>query len=74
MEETLRNIVAQIAEVEPEFANSANLRDELYVDSVRALELLFEIEKQLGAKVPENRFGQVQTFQDLLNVVTSLKS
>ncbi len=74
MEETLRQIVAQIAEVEPGFANNVHLRDELYVDSVRALELLFEIEKQLGAKVPEGRFGQVQTFQDLVNVVAALKS
>jgi acyl carrier protein len=74
MEETLRNIVARIAETAPTFAPDANLRDELDVDSVRALEILFEIQRELGTKVPESRFGEVQTFKDLLNVVASLAS
>lgn len=74
MEETLRNIVATIAETSPDFAAEANLRDELDVDSVRALEILFEIERKLGAKVPESRFGEVRTFKDLVDVVTTLKS
>jgi acyl carrier protein len=74
MEQTLRNIVAKIAEIPPDFAPDASLRDDLKVDSVRALELLFEVEKELAVAVPETRYGEVRTFQDLVKLVRSLKA
>jgi acyl carrier protein len=74
MEESLRKIVAKIAETTPDFALGAQLRDELGVDSVRALEIVFEIEKVFAVAVPEDRYGEVRTFSDLLALVKSLKS
>jgi acyl carrier protein len=74
MEEALRKIVAKIAETTPDFGLNANLRDQLNVDSVRALEIVFEIERVFGVPVPEERYGEVQTFSDLLALVQSLKS
>jgi acyl carrier protein len=71
MEDKLREIVARIAETNASFSTDANLRDELSVDSVRALEILFEIQKDLGIRVPESRLGEVRTFGDLANVVAS---
>jgi acyl carrier protein len=41
MEQTLRSIVAKIAETSRDFAPGANLREELNVDSVRALDIIF---------------------------------
>ncbi len=73
MEQTLRQIVSKIAETSPDFPATANLHDELNVDSVRALEIVFEIERTLGMAVPENRYAQVRSFDDLLKLVTSLK-
>jgi acyl carrier protein len=72
LEDKLREIVARIAETEASFSLDANLRDDLYVDSVRALEILFEIQKDMGIKVPESRLGEVRTFGDLARVVTSI--
>jgi acyl carrier protein len=74
MEQTLRTIVAKIAEIPPDFASDASLRDDLKVDSVRALELLFEVEKEFAIAVPESRFGEVRTFQDLVKLVGALKA
>jgi acyl carrier protein len=74
MEKTLREIVAKIAETRDDFATSATLRDDLEVDSVRALELIFDIERTFSIKVPETRYGEVRTFADLLALVTSLKA
>jgi acyl carrier protein len=74
MEETLRTVVAKIAETTPDFEVDAGLRDDLGMDSVRALELIFEIEKTLAVKVPENRYGRVRTFKDLVALVTDLKN
>ena len=73
MEQTLRNIVAKIAETTADFAPDAALRDDLKVDSVRALELVFEVEKEFSITVPEGRYGEVRTFQDLVKLVASIK-
>jgi acyl carrier protein len=74
MEDTLRKIVAKIAETTPDFAKDVNLRDGLDVDSVRAVEIVFEIEHQFGIKLPEGRYAEVRSFSDLLALVTSLKA
>jgi acyl carrier protein len=73
MEQTLREIVAKIAETSNDFAPDASLLDDVGVDSVRALEVIFEIERTFSIKVPEGRYGEVRTFADLLALVTSLK-
>ncbi len=71
MEDKLREIVARIAETEPNFAPDASLRDDLHLDSVRALELIFEIQKDLGIKVPDGEMAGVRTFGDLASLVAS---
>ncbi len=73
MDQTLRNLVAKIAETSADFPPNASLRDDLNVDSVRALELIFEVERELDIRVPEQRYGEVRTFADLVQVVTSIK-
>jgi len=73
MDQTLRNLVARIAETTADFPLEAHLRDDLKVDSVRALELIFEVEKEFSIRVPEQRYGEVRTFADLVKVVGSLK-
>jgi acyl carrier protein len=74
MDQTLRAIVAKIAETPADFAPEATLRDDLNVDSVRALELIFEVEHEFAIKVPEGRYGEVRTFQDLVKLVGSIKA
>jgi acyl carrier protein len=73
MDQTLRKIVAKIAETAADFPPNAHLRDDLNVDSVRALELIFEVEKEFSIRVPEQLYGEVRTFADLVRVVGSLK-
>jgi len=73
MEQTLRNIVAKIAEIPPDFDAQASFRDKLGVDSVRALEIVFEIEKTLGLVVPEDGYSKVKCFDNLLTLVQSIK-
>ena len=68
MEEKLRTIVTTIAECKAGFADTVNMRDDLGVDSVRALEVVFEIEKQFKISIPEERYGEIRTFSDLVNL------
>lgn len=74
MDQTLRTLVAKIAETGADFPPNANLRDDLNVDSVRALELIFEVEREFSIRVPEQRYAEVRTFADLVKVVDSLKA
>ncbi len=73
MENTLRNIVAKIAEIPPDFDADASFREKLGVDSVRALEIVYEIEKVLGIVVPEEGYAKVKCFNNLLALVQSVK-
>jgi acyl carrier protein len=72
-EQTLRQIIAKIAETSPDFGADASLRDELDVDSHRAVELLFEIERAFDVKIPADRFDEMQTLSKALALVKSLK-
>jgi acyl carrier protein len=72
MEEKLRQIVAKIAETTGDFPEDANLRDDLDVDSIRALEIIFEIERTFGVKVPEGQYAEVVVFGDIVKLVRSL--
>ena len=47
--------------------------EKYFIDSVRAFEVVFEIERVLGVAIPEGRYGEVRTFKDLLTIVESLK-
>jgi acyl carrier protein len=72
VEEKLRAIIAKIAETTPDFDANAHLRDDLLVDSIRGMEVVFEIEKTFGIKVPEDRYDSVATFADILALVKDL--
>lgn len=74
MEEQLRQMVAKIAETSPDFRPDVKLREELKVDSVRVFELVFEIEQAFNVTFPEERYGEVVTFTDLVAMVKSLQA
>ena len=72
MEQTLRELIARIAEVPANFSEGASLRDELNVDSFRAAEIAFEIERVFRIKLPDDGYVQAQTFNDVLRLLTSV--
>jgi acyl carrier protein len=74
MEETLRKIIAKIAETSADFSADASLREELDVDSHRAVELLFEVERAFDVKIPAERFDELGTLNKAVALVKSLKS
>jgi acyl carrier protein len=73
MEQTLREIIAKIAETKPDFSGDADLRDDLDVDSHRAVEIVFEIERTFNIKIPDDRLGEMRTFNGTMNLVRSIK-
>ena len=74
MEETLRDIVAQIGEIDRNFSADALLSEDLRIDSFRAVEIVFEIERTFGIKLPDAGYSEVRTFSDIVNLVRPLTS
>jgi acyl carrier protein len=72
MEDTLRQIVSRIGEIDPAFTADALLNEELGVDSYRAVEIVFEIEKTFSITVPDTRYSELQTFSDMVAMVREL--
>jgi acyl carrier protein len=73
MEQKLREIIAKIAEVSPDFAADADLRDELDLDSHRAVEMVFEVEKEFSVTIPDNRYREMRSLTAIVSLVQSLK-
>jgi acyl carrier protein len=74
MEDQLREIVARIGEIPKDFEPNAHLRDELNIDSFRAVEIVFEIERAFQITVPGSRYAEVETFNDMVKLVAALKA
>jgi acyl carrier protein len=72
LEKTLREIVSRIGEVDPDFSADADLTDDLSIDSFRAAEIVFEIERTFKIKVEDSSYGEVKTFADMVKLVRSL--
>jgi acyl carrier protein len=74
MEEQLREIVARIGEISKDFEPNAHLRDDLNIDSFRAVEIVFEIERAFKITVPGARYAEVETFNDMVKLVAALQA
>jgi acyl carrier protein len=72
LDASLREIVCRIGEVEPSFSGDADLTEDLSIDSFRAAEIVFEIERTLKIKLDDSSFGEVKTFADLVKLVRSV--
>lgn len=72
LESALREIFARIAEVPATFPASAHMREELQLDSIRLVELIFEIEQTFQLTFPETRYAEATTFAELVTLVRSL--
>ena len=71
-EEDIREIVAEIIEVEPEeIGNDTNLVTDLGADSMMALEILATIEKKYKLIIPEKELPNMITLLQILDIMKS---
>lgn len=73
MEAQLRAIISRIAEIPGDFSDTANLRDELEVDSFRSAEIAFEIERLFGVKIPDETYAEAKTAREILQLLHALQ-
>jgi acyl carrier protein len=74
MEAQLKEMIAKIAETTQDFGPDDDLRDEVGIDSHRAVELLFEIERTFRVQIPPTKFDQLRTLRQTVALIESLKT
>lgn len=72
MEDKLREIVSRIGEVPADFSAEASLTDDLQIDSFRAMEIMFEIEREFDVQMPADRYAELRNFNDMVKLVTEV--
>jgi acyl carrier protein len=72
IEHKIRAIVADISNLSPDMPAAANLYLDLGVASVHALQLLTELEDQFGVAIPDDRFVEAVSINDLTALISSL--
>jgi acyl carrier protein len=68
----IKKLVAEIARMDAnKIKESANIRDDLGVDSLMAMEILVAVEKKLGITIDESTAFDIVTVKDLIDLVMS---
>lgn len=66
----LREIVAEVLEVEPdEVTDSGDFVEEYEADSLRAIEILARIEKKYRVEIPQSELAGMRTLKGVREVV-----
>jgi len=70
--EDIKKLIGEIARMDHrKIKDGANIRDDLGVDSLAAMEILAVIEKRLGVTIDEAKAFNVITVKDLIDLVMS---
>lgn len=68
--EELREIVAEVLELEPEeLSDTGHFVDEYDADSLRAIEILARIEKRYKVEIPQSDLPRMSNLQAVYDVV-----
>ncbi len=71
--EQARAIISNISRISAsELADDANVREEVGIDSLMAMEIIANCEKRFGVVIDESRYAEIETIGDFLRLVESL--
>ena len=71
--EMVRSALAELFELDPARVNrEARLSDDLGIDSIDAVDLLYRVERSVGRKIGAEDFRSVRTVGDLVDAIARL--
>jgi len=73
-EDSVRELLAGFLKVPPASLRPETRLDELGLDSLAAVELLFEIEQRFGVRVPNERAADFQSVRAIVEGVRALQA
>lgn len=74
LEEELRQLVAEIGEIAPAFDSQANFYLDLGVPSMKAMQLLMQLEDKYGVQVPDDQFVEATSLKSLTAMMAQLQT
>ncbi len=72
-EDSVRELLAKFFGIEPARLRPETSLDELGLDSLAAVELIFEIEERFGVRVPNERAAEFRTVRAIAEGVRALQ-
>ncbi|MBF5029974.1 MULTISPECIES: acyl carrier protein [Micromonospora] len=70
--EELRELVAEVLEVEPsELTDTADFQDEYEADSLRAIEMLARIEKRYKVEIPQRELAGMENLKAVYEITAT---
>ena len=72
LEDELRQMVAEIGEIAPAFDPQANFYLDLGVPSMKAMQLLMQLEDRYGVQVPDDQFVEATSLKSLTAMMAQL--
>ena len=71
--EQVRAIISGISRIPAsELADDVNVREEVGIDSLMAMEIIANCEKRFSVLIDENRYAEIETIGDFLRLIESL--
>ena len=67
IEERIINTIAKVRRMNPEKITLDSTFEQLEVDSLDALDILFQLEKELNISIPENIASEIRSVRDAVN-------
>ena len=71
--ERVRHLVAQYLKIPPESVGEDSALEELGLDSLGALELVFQIEEEFKVSVPDSRIPEFNTVRAVCDGIETLR-
>ncbi|MBN2551339.1 MAG: acyl carrier protein [Spirochaetales bacterium] len=69
----VRETLSSISRIDiQELADDVNVREELGIDSLTAMEVIATVEKKLGIRIDEGLYADIETIGDFLDLITVL--
>lgn len=72
MLEKIKKVFEETMNVDPsEVVPTANLADDLDIDSLSAVELALELENEFGIEIEDEELANLKTVQDIMDLIAS---
>ncbi|MFV0379799.1 MAG: acyl carrier protein [Anaerorhabdus sp.] len=72
MIENIKKVLVEAINVDAEDVKpEANLKDDLGIDSLAAVELALELENEFDIRIEDEELAKLETVQDIVNIIES---
>jgi acyl carrier protein len=72
LEQQVKDLVRELGDLPPDFDGAANLYLDLGVPSVKAMQLLMDLEDRFGVQIPDDQFVEAISLDKLTSLMRSL--